>query len=854
MRSGLLYLNSMQKGFYFSAVSLTIAVSFLLYLLLLPVWNWYAAGSRGAVIVAAFSSPEDSKTGRSRAESGQDRNAEIALYAKGHFEPAHSSKHHAGAPETLSTLKVNFQDSSVVPPSGWLRDYGQAFGLRTSAYQGSGYTYGWKKKSDRTPLDLTRNGRERSAPADILLATFLYMQGNTVSNFSGTPIEGIWEAKVANGNYDVSVSVGDKYYYNSTHTINVERVPTIVGFVPSATTPFKSATITITVSDGLLTVDATGGTNTKINYISIKPSSSTRPSVVSVNPADGSQNVSDKTSVSTSVLKLPNGGINNATITSSNVYLYEEKTGARVASHVNGTGGGDAITLVPDSALKLSTSYVFTITSGVKDLSGASFIPYSSTFTTSSVSTGQLTNIKFDKIQLPNTVGRHTSLTIGPDKKLYALSVDGLIKRFPINTDGTLGTPELIYSLQDATGTRQKRLAIGFAFDPSATATNLIAWVTHSSFMFLNAPDWDGKLTKLSGSKLQYVQNVLVNLPRSAKDHLPNSIAFGPDGALYFNQGSNSAMGKADQTWNYREEHLLSAAVLRLDLQSLGTLPLNVKTKEGGGTYNPYAAGAPLTIYASGVRNAYDLVWHSNGELYVPTNGSAAGGNTPASVIGTLRPDGTTYTSPEVPALTNVQQTQKDFLFRVKKGGYYGHPNPLRGEYVLNGGNPTSYTDPAQVNAYPVGTKPDMNWRGFAFDFKSNKSPNGVIEYKSKVFNGALSGRLLVVRYSQNDDIVTLTTGGTNKDIVSYIDGASIQGFSGFVDPLDLTEDVRNGNIYVSEYGGDGIITLLRPSTSATLAPEITKHISKDTLNKAVAGKMRFTIPYRVRSSSNAGR
>ena len=39
---------------------------------------------------------------------------------------------------------------------------------------------------------------------------------------------------------------------------------------------------------------------------------------------------------------------------------------------------------------------------------------------------------------------------------------------------------------------------------------------------------------------------------------------------------------------------------------------------EEGGTYDPYAAGAPLTLYATGVRNAFDLVWHSNGHLYAP--------------------------------------------------------------------------------------------------------------------------------------------------------------------------------------------------------------------------------------------
>jgi hypothetical protein len=214
----------------------------------------------------------------------------------------------------------------------------------------------------------------------------------------------------------------------------------------------------------------------------------------------------------------------------------------------------------------------------------------------------------------------------------------------------------------------------------------------------------------------------------------------------------------------------------------------------------------------------------------VPTNGSAAGGNTPASVNGTLRPDGTTYNGPSVPALTNVQQTQKDFLFRVKKGGYYGHPNPKRGEYVLNGGNPTTAKDKAQVDAYPIGTKPDINWRGYAFDFQNNKSPNGVIEYKSNTFNGVLKGKLLVVRYSQNDDIITLTPGGTYKDIVDYMEGASIQGFTGFVDPLDLVEDVRNGNIYVSEYGGTtGKITLLKPNTTATSTEIITMNAKNET-------------------------
>lgn len=542
-----------------------------------------------------------------------------------------------------------------------------------------------------------------------------------------------------------------------------------------------------------------------------------RPSVVAISPENNSQSISENSSISTSILTLPNGGINNSTITSKTVYLTEKATGAIVPSNVNGTGGGDAIILVPASPLKLNTTYNFFITRGVKDLSRASFIPYSSTFTTGAFSTKKMTNVKFEKVHLPNATGRHSSLTIGPDGKLYALSIDGVIKRFVINKDGTLGIPELLYSLQDAYGIRQPRLAIGFAFDPSATASNLVAWITHSTFVFLKGPSWDGKLTMLSGDKLQKVQDVLINLPRSAKDHLTNSIAFGPDKALYFSQSSTTAMGKADRTWSYRNEHLLSGTILRLDASKLGNLPLDVKTPDGGGLYNPYTANAPLTIYATGIRNAFDLVWHSNGSLYVPTNGSSAGGNTPASVNGTLRPDGSSYNGSQVPSLYNVQQTQKDFLFRVVKGGYYGHPNPTRGEYVLNGGNPTALMDSAQVNDYPVGTKPDANWRGYSFDFQNNMSPDGAIEYRSNTFHGELLGKLLVVRYSQHDDIITLSPGGPNNDIISSIEGPSIEGFSGFVDPLDIAEDVKTGNIYVSEYGGSGKIVLLRPKIPGSL-------------------------------------
>jgi hypothetical protein len=216
------------------------------------------------------------------------------------------------------------------------------------------------------------------------------------------------------------------------------------------------------------------------------------------------------------------------------------------------------------------------------------------------------------------------------------------------------------------------------------------------------------------------------------------------------------------------------------------------------------------------VRNAYDLVWHSNGELYVPTNGSAAGGNTPATP-GTLpaactrRVDDATngdYTGPPVMGITNVTVAQNDFLFRVVQNGYYGHPNRFRCEWVLNGGNPSSNVDVAEVTQYTVPTAPDRNWRGSAFDFGVHRSPDGVIEWTSDTVFPNIKGKLLVARYSGGDDIVFLTIDPVTKNVTAGESG--FPGTTGFADPLDLAADPVSGRIYVAEHAGQKI-TLLRP-------------------------------------------
>lgn len=744
-------------------------------------------------------------------------------------------------------LNINFQDEATTPPDGYLKDFGQPYGPRTGENQGDGLVYGWVEQANlNNPVSLVSNGRNRNEPPynvnqpDLRLATLMHMQLPAESQ--GVTTAGAWQIDLPNGAYTVTVAVGDAgTAIDSSHWINIENQNAIAAFVPTSAEHFAVATRTVVVADGKLTVTALSGTNTKIDYINIVSvaGAAGRPYPTASTPPNLETDVSTTTSVVMD-LQLPNGGVDPNSLSTDSVILQRVSDGAPVPGNVETSGGGDTVNFSPTVELEASTLYRLSVTDGVKDVSGASFLPFSIVFTTGGSTgggddgNGSNENVAFEKVVGVASGESFTSVTIGPDGKLYAGSITGNIYRWDINPDGTLANQEVITTVRDHANAAglygaPNRSVIGLTFDPASTADNLILWITDNP-AFLGSydiPDFSSLLAKLTGPNLENYTAVLEHLPRSVKDHETNSIAFGPDGALYFNQGANNAMGAPESTWGFREEHLLTAAVLRLDTSMLpANLPLDVKTVDVGGPYDPYASGAPLTIYASGNRNSYDLIWHSNGHLYVPTNGSAAGGSTPATPnplpaqCSTRRIDlaeNGPYTGPQVPGIENNRQAQTDFVYDVEQGKYYGHPNPSRCEWVLDNGNPTAGQDPFQVNAYPEGTLPDRNYDlDGAYDAGSHASANGVIEYQGSAFGGVLDGDLLVIRYSNGQDIETFEV-ASSGELSNRTTG--ITGFTGFSGPLDLTEHVPSGNIYVTELSASRI-TLLRPVGGGN-APQI---------------------------------
>ena len=406
-----------------------------------------------------------------------------------------------------------------------------------------------------------------------------------------------------------------------------------------------------------------------------------------------------------------------------------------------------------------------------------------------------------------------------------------------------------------------RRGIVGLAFDPGDPDTIWIT-DNHPIPLTGpddSVPDFTGRVSKVSlgaGGSLENatVSTYITGLPRSIGDHVTNSLAFranpdydaqanpgAPRHLLYVAQGSNSATGAPDAGWGFRPERLLNGTVLEIDPTraappggfDVATEPLpqtgagryadadndlrnggiaitdgphqgdylhfdarGVASVRAGASadspvvktfYDPFAADAVLKIHATGTRNAYDLVWHSNGNLYVPTNGSAAGGATPDD--------------PDTPAneAKSGLSLQPDWLFKVREGGYYGHPNPLHDHYILNGGNPTSGTDFGQVTDYAVGTRPeaDLDLEGM-YRLGNNRSPNGAAEYASDAWGAALEGALLFTEYSGGNDIRAVLfddNGRVSRDFVLRDFDRDV--INGYPDPLDLIVNPDTGQIYL---------------------------------------------------------
>ena len=380
--------------------------------------------------------------------------------------------------------------------------------------------------------------------------------------------------------------------------------------------------------------------------------------------------------------------------------------------------------------------------------------------------------ISFDKRWLGGAgLNLPTSLQFGPDDRLYVAEQAGLIKIFTVDkpaSDFTVTATEVIDlvnlipnhdddgSVNLSVANRQVTglLVTGTASDP-------VIYVTSSDPRIgAGGSGTDKNLDTNSGmvSRLTQVggawqkQDLVRGLPRSEENHGPNGMQIDEAaGILYLAQGGHTNMGAISNNFALTPEFALSAAILAIDLNAIGSGTHDLATLDdedrpgvddpgdpfGGNDGKNQARlvpGDPVWIHAPGFRNPYDVVVTEAGRMYTVDNGPNAGwGDVPvvsgSSCTNDVHEPGDTY---------------GDGLHFIDGPGYYGgHPNPTRAN-PLNTFNPTNPQSPITI-ANPVECEYRQPGAANGAIHVWDSSTNGIAEYRATTFAGSMRGDLLTI-------------------------------------------------------------------------------------------------------------
>ena len=357
-----------------------------------------------------------------------------------------------------------------------------------------------------------------------------------------------------------------------------------------------------------------------------------------------------------------------------------------------------------------------------------------------------------------------TTLSFGPDGRLYVGQLNGRIVALTL-------AGQSVTDMEEIASPEVFDAVLGLAFDPTDSPEPVTLYVSHTSlFAGESGSPFAGTISRLAAPAFER-SDLISGLPVSTVEHGTNGIAFDSEGILYIAQGGTTNAGVPSER-HPRPATPLSGAILVADLSdpAFDGMVLYEPPDVAGETVDQVAGD--VRVYASGFRNPYDLVIHSNGRLYATDNGPNA-------------PDGAESLSctDEGPG-----PSAPDELNLIIQGRYYGHPNRNRGR-----------SDERQCSYHPASdasgdTTPPLATLGY------HTSANGMAEYGSDAFGGRLRGNLVYVEWA---------TGGIWRVVLSG-DGTGVASISQLVpDILERPLDVAvgpDGTVYVAEMGADRII------------------------------------------------
>lgn len=437
--------------------------------------------------------------------------------------------------------------------------------------------------------------------------------------------------------------------------------------------------------------------------------------------------------------------------------------------------------------------------------------------------------VQFGKSTLNTTqnIDKGSSIQFGPDDKLYVSEARGAIHVFNVTRNGKnnysankLETINLVKNVQNHNDDGSIKNGLNgrtvTGFTVVGTAQNPIIYVASSDPRWEAGPSGkdtsldtnSGILHKLSKNGGGWVKQDLVRgLPRSEENHVANGIKLQGNKILLL-IGGNTNQGLPSFNFNEIPEYALSAALLEIDLGAIGSGTYDLPTLDdedrtgvndandpfGGNNGKNMAkltANGPVKLYATGLRNAYDLVITESGKIYTTDNGPNTGwGGTPgANCLNVIDNGGSKF---------------QDGLLLLKKGAYYGHPNPTRGNKsnTFNASNPQS---PIETAARPAECQFKQPGQDGALT-TNNASTNGIDEYTASNFGGAMQGNLISAAFGKQIFRFQLNGAGTNLTSKSQLMTNVGQT------PLDLTTqgdgEVFPGTIWITDLGASKVIVL----------------------------------------------
>ncbi len=505
-------------------------------------------------------------------------------------------------------------------------------------------------------------------------------------------------------------------------------------------------------------------------------------------------------------------------------------------------------------------SGAFYIATGSTDQGGGSASAYNDVFRLTSGTGcgsggggGGTTPIGFGVSSLSGTTGTSpTTLAWGPDGRLYVGYMFGTIRAYTVvrnaaNSYSVTATQTInsVANLPNRNDNGQLntavtgRLLLGIAV--TGSASNPVIYATSSDPRIgggaegtdLNLDTNSGTLSRLSWTGSSWQHTILVQgLPRSEENHGPNGIALSSNGqTLYWAYGGHTNKGGPSNNFANLPEYAYSAAILSIDLGAIGSTTYTMPTLDDpsrgpasgpnqndvndpfggndGANQARMTAGSPVKVFAPGFRNPYDLVIATTGnhagKMYVPDNGPNGGwGDTP---VGEGTPNCTNQ------SVAQAETGANDALHLVTAGYYGGHANPTRGNAnnTFNGQSPVLSSNPLEC------------------DFRSSKtsettsisllpnSSDGIAEYTTGNFGGAMTGNLLIASYQarkvvrivlnsagsavtlREDNFATFST-GRPLDVATMGSG---QAFPGTIWIADIAANTINV-MEPDDFGGGG--------------------------------------------------